>query len=220
MFRAFDGEVGLNEKKRQFLQDYPWDEAYPKLVAFAEWLIQGKHWNGNVLPKGQTAESIVRDVIAKTFTEERNWEPDRGDLFVWLKWVIRSDISHLARSASNRKDIHLDSTTDEGSHWDERGVGSEYPARIRVMTGSPEEAMVALETEASAQLKIDALLEASSGRPELEEIVLAISEGKCSAKPKELAAFLEKPVEEINQHLRALRRRASKIRIEAANGTE
>jgi hypothetical protein len=156
MFGAFDGEVVLDERKRQLLQEYPWDEAYPKLVAFAEWLIQGKYWNGNVLPKGQTAESIVRDVIAKTFTEERNWDPDRGDLFVWLKWVIRSDISHLARSASNRKDIHLDTATDGASSWDERGAGSERPARIRVMSGSQEDAMVAVETEASAKLKIDA----------------------------------------------------------------
>jgi DNA-directed RNA polymerase specialized sigma24 family protein len=208
----------------QLLQEYPWDEAYPKLVKFAEWLIQGKHWNGNVLPKGQTAESIVRDAIAKTFAEVRNWDPDRGDLFEWLNWVIKSDISHLARSASNRKDIHLDSMTAEGSDWDERGLANEHQSKLHLQTASPEEAIVAKETDeetaASAKLKIDALLEASSGRPELEEIVFAISEGNCSAKPQELAAFLGKPVEEINQSLRALRRRASKIRIEAANGTE
>ena len=31
-----------------------------------------------MLPKGQTAESIVQDVIAKTFNEERNWDPEKG----------------------------------------------------------------------------------------------------------------------------------------------
>jgi hypothetical protein len=71
---------------------------------------------------------------------------------------------------------------------------------------------------AEAQLKIDALLEASSGHPELEEIVYAIVEGQCDGKPRELAKYLGKPVEEIYQNVRALRRRAEKIRMEARNG--
>ena len=78
------------------------------------------------------------------------------------------------------------------------------------------------ETEAeksvAAQQKIDALLEASSGKPELEEIIYAIIDGKCDAKPQELSEFLGKPVKEIYQGLRALRRRAANIRMEARNG--
>jgi hypothetical protein len=79
---------------------------------------------------------------------------------------------------------------------------------------------MAVETDEEGKFKIDALLEACSGRPELEEIVYAISEGNCSAKPQELSEYLGKPVEEINQHLRSLRRRASKIRNEAVNEPE
>ena len=61
-------------------------------------------------------------------------------------------------------------------------------------------------------------LEASSGKPELEEIVYAIVDGQCDAKPQELSEFLGKPVKEIYQGLRALRRRADNIRMEARNG--
>ena len=162
----------------------------------------------------------MRDVIAKTFTEDRNWDPDRGDLFMWLKWVIKSEVSHLARSASNRKDVRLDSPAGDGLMWDEIGIRNDRSSRVRLQVGSPEEAIMAVETDEEGKFKIDALLEACSGRPELEEIVYAISEGNCSAKPQELSEYLGKPVEEINQHLRSLRRRASKIRNEAVNEPE
>ena len=113
MFRIIGRELILNERKRRLLQDFPWDEAYPKLVAFAAWVIQGRNWNSNILPKGQTAQTIVEDVIAKAFNEERDWDPDRGDLLTWLKWVIRSEISHLAESASNKSDLRLDHSAEK-----------------------------------------------------------------------------------------------------------
>ena len=193
-------------------------------MAFAEWVIQGKSWNSNILPKGQTAESIVRDVIAKTFSEDRNWDPERGELLTWLKWVIRSEISHLAESASNRTDVRLDHIGDNGLAIDRIEYEASRQSHIRLQVASPEEAIIVTETEeemeASARSKVDSLLEACSGRPELEEIVYAISDGKCPAKPQALSEYLGKPVDDIYQHLRALRRRASKIRIEAENGRE
>lgn len=192
----------MNTKKRELLRNFPWEENYPKLVAFTDWLIQGKTWNCNILPKGQTAESIVRDVIAKTFSEERNWDPERGELFKWLKWVIRSEVSHLAKSASNRKDVRLDQPDcDEPER--------QLPQRL--LAGSPEEAIAARET-------IDLLLEACNGEPELEDIVYAVSE--CSTKPKLLSEQLGRPIQEIYRDLRILRRRAAKIRIEVQDETK
>lgn len=193
-------------------------------MAFAEWTIQGKTWNSNILPKGQTAESIVRDVIEKTFSEERNWEPDRGELLPWLKWVIKSEVSHLAESASNKKDVHLDQLDGDDPEVDRIEYEASRQSHVRPQVTSPEEAMIAMETEENlktfARSKIDSLLEACNGKPELETIVYAISEAKCLPKPQSLADYLGKPVDEIYQHLRALRRRATKIRIEAENGRE
>lgn len=205
------------------MRDFPWDEYYPKLVAFAEWTIQGKTWSSKILPKGQTAESIVRDVIEKTFSEERNWEPDRGELFQWLKWVIRSEISHLAESSSN-KDVHLDQLEDGDPELDRIEYEAGRHSRVKPQDKSPEEVMIAMETEEElrsiARSKINSLLEACNGKPELESIVYAISEGNCLPKAQSLAKCLGKPVEEIYQNLRTLRRRATKIRIEAENGRE
>jgi hypothetical protein len=201
--------------------EFPWEEHYSRLIAFAEWVIQGKHWNSNTIPKGQTAESIVRDTIAKVFSEDRNWDPDRGDLIMYLKWVIRSEISHLAESVSNRVEVRIDPTDENGPKPDGSGIKSYRPSPHELRTGSPEEAVTEAETEAEkaeiARLKIDTLLAACSGQPDLEEIVYAIVDGKCAAKPQELSEYLGRPVDDIYQNLRALRRRASNIRIEARN---
>ena len=212
----------MNANKKQLLVDFPWDEHYLGLIAFTEWLIQGKQWNSDTLPKGQTAEAIVRDVIAKTFSEERNWDPNRGDLLTWLKWVIWSEISHLAELAANKVEIHLDPARENDSPADDPDIQQRRPPPQRLLTDLPEEMVMNAETEvekiALARFKIDALLEACSGRPELEEIVYAIVEGQCDPKPQKLSEFICKPVNEIYQNLRALRRRANNIRMETRNG--
>lgn len=214
----------MNAKKKQLLLEFPWGEHYPGLVAFTEWCIQGKQWNSGLLPMGHTAESIVQDVITKTFSEERNWDPEKGDLLMWLKYVIRSEISHLSESIANKVEVPLDQPDENDSPVDGPDIEQRQPSQQQIMTGSPEEAVISAETEAEkvaeAKSKIDSLLEVSSGHPELEEIVYAIVDEKCDAKPQELAEFLGKPVEEIYQNLRALRRRAEKIRVEVRNGRE
>lgn len=173
---------------------------------------------------GHTAESIVQDVITKTLSEERNWDPDKGDLLMWLKYVIRSEISHLSESIANKVEVPLDRSDENDSPEDGPNVEQRQSFSHRIMTDSPEEVVIAAETEAEkmaeAKLKIDALLEASSGHAELEEIIYAIVDEKCDPKPQRLSEFLGRPVGEINQNLRALRRRAEKIRVEVRDGRE
>jgi hypothetical protein len=211
----------LNIKKRELLKNYNWEDVYPKLIAFAEWVIQDKYWNSNILPKGQTAESIVRDAIAKTFTEERNWDPERGDLFMWLRWVIRSDISHLAESSANKAEVHLDINDRDEDFYFTDGNSTHLLSKYEMHVDSPEMNILAIETEAEkssiSSAKINAILTACSGKPELEEIVIAIIDGKCSAKPQDLAEYLGRPVTVIYQDIRALRRRANKIKSEVSN---
>jgi predicted SPOUT superfamily RNA methylase MTH1 len=173
---------------------------------------------------GHTAESIVQDVITKTFSEERNWDPEKGDLLMWLKYVIRSEISHLSESIANKVEVPVDQSDKSTSPSDGSDVERRKLSSQRLITGSPEEVVIETESDAEkaaeAELKINALLDVSSGHPELEEIVYAIVDGKCDPKPQELSEFLERPVGEIYQNLRALRRRAEKIRVEVRNGRE
>ena len=174
-----------------------------------------------MLPMGHTAESIVQEAITKTFSEERNWKPEKGDLLMWLKYVIISEISHLAESITNRVEVPLDPI--DGNDPKDDGPDFKQPqsSAEEFCVSSPEEILINAETEelkiTVAKSKIDALLEASSGHPELEEIVYTILDGKCGAEPRELAQILGKPVEEIYQNLRSLRRRAENIKVEVQN---
>ena len=140
---------------------------------------------------------------------------------MWLKYVIKSDISHLAESIPNRVEVPLDPVDGSDLKENVQEFKQVQSTAQEFFIPSPEEIVINAETEELriivAKSKIDALLEASSGHPELEEIVYTILDGKCGPKPRELAQILGKPVEEIYQNLRTLRRKSEKIRSEVRN---
>ena len=209
----------LDSKKKELLRNAPWDDIYPKLVAYALWEAGRYSWRTDTLPKGHTPESIVQEAIEKTFSEDKNWDPERGDLLPWLKWVVKGDINRLYNSASLTKGIYVyglesfeeadDVTLDKAEYKNNDYLPDEHIAK------SPEDLVSATETEKEnsflTKLKIDALIESCDGRPELEEIVYTITGDKCSSDAQALAQYFGRPVEEIYQQLRALRRRAEKI---------
>lgn len=204
----------LNQEKLELLHNAPWGIIYPKLVSHAEWEIDKYSWRAGSLPKGHTAESIVQEAIQKTLSEDRNWDPERGELLPWLKWVIRGEIDHLYHSASHPEEYYIleaDSFEDNPPAFEKL----EYDANRQLPDGheakSAEERTVLAET---TRRKLDSLLEACDGRPELEEVVEALIGNKCSPEAKSLAEYFGRPVEEIYQRLRALRRRAAKIGTE------
>lgn len=207
----------MSTEKLQLLRDFPWDENYPKLVAFTDYILQMKSWNNGIIPKGYNAESIVQEAIIKIFSGKRNWEPERGPLITYLKWVIRSDISHLIKSNTNKLEIHSD-IEDEDC---EEVTFEDWVDQLALQNSeanSPEELLANSEIEIEnieiARAKIDALLMAANGNSDLEEIVYAVIDGKCSPKPQDLAQFLNKPINKIYQNLKTLRLKANKIRIE------
>lgn len=207
----------MSTEKLQLLRDFPWDENYPKLVAFTDYILQMKSWNNGVIPKGHNAESIVQEAIIKIFSGKRNWEPERGPLLIYIKWVIRSDISHLTKSNTNKLEMHSE-IEDEDCEEEAFITWVDQMSHHDSESNSPEELLVNSEIEVEnkeiARAKIDALLMAANGKPDLEEIVYALIDGKCSPKPQDLAQFLNKPIDKINQNLRTLRLKANKIRIE------
>lgn len=194
-------------------------------MAYALWEVTRYSWRTDTLPKGHTPESIVQEAIEKTFSEEKNWDPERGKLLPWLKMVVKGDINRLYYSSSHAKGIYVyglesfeefdDATIDKAEYRESKYLPDNHIAM------PPEELISAAETENIttylARQKINALIESCSGRPELEEIVYAITGGKCSSDAQSLATHLDRPVNEIYQQLRALRRRAEKI-IKIQNG--
>jgi DNA-directed RNA polymerase specialized sigma24 family protein len=197
------------------LRNAPWGEIYPKLVAYAEFVISKYSWRTGSIPKGHTSESIVQEAISKTFNGDKNWDPERGKLLSWLKWVVRGDVYRLYNSKSHPPEGIYD-VEFEGFEMDENDElavdRAEFRANDYLPDGHigipPENIIVATEL---VKLKVDVLLEACNGRDDLEEMVFALIDGKCTPKAQSLAECLDRSVEEIYQQLRTLRRRAAKI---------
>jgi len=157
----------------------------------------------------------VQEAITKTINGDKNWDPERGKLLSWLKWVVRGDVYRLYNSKSHPPegvyDVEFESF--ELNEDNELAVDkAEYKANDYLPDGhigiSPEDIVATTEL---VKLKVDVLLEACKGRNDLEEMVFALIDGNCSPKAQSLAEYLDKSAEEIYQQLRTLRRRASKI---------
>lgn len=157
----------------------------------------------------------MQEALTKTFSGEKRWDPERGDLLSWLRWVVRGDVDRLYYSKSHPPeevyDVELESF--EMNEDDELALDkAEYKTNDFLpsgLIGSPPEDIVAAAE--LVKLKIDVLLEACNGRDDLEKIVFTIIDGRCIPTPQALSKCFDRPVEEIYQQLRTLRRRAAKI---------
>src|SRR5439155_15907009 len=55
------------------------------------------------LAEGQTIEDVVQTTVTKVLLGQRKWDPARQpDLLQFLKDVVRSELSNLARSKDNQ----------------------------------------------------------------------------------------------------------------------
>jgi len=55
---------------------------------------------GDVLMKtGSEPKDLVQESIASVLSGDRRWNPDRGSLFTYLQWVIKSKVSHVLDKA-------------------------------------------------------------------------------------------------------------------------
>jgi DNA-directed RNA polymerase specialized sigma24 family protein len=154
-----------------------------------------------VLAAGQSLEDVVQHVIEKTISGERHWDPAKGPLVPWLKDQVKSVIDAIANAAVRRHETQAA----EGDNAEE--FVEDHPGASRPL--SPE--AIVLEKEAAAQVaeRADALFQAVNDEPELEAVMSAILNG-CAPKPRYLAAELGVSVEDINNRLKRLRRRAMK----------
>jgi DNA-directed RNA polymerase specialized sigma24 family protein len=152
------------------------------------------------LAAGQSLEDVVQHVIEKTISGERHWDPARGPLLPWLKDQVKGVIDALAKAAVRRHET-------QAPEEDNLEEFVEGPGASRSL--SPE--AILLEKEAAAQMaeRADALFQAVNDELELEAVMSAILNG-CEPKPRYLAAELGVSVEDINNRLKRLRRRAMK----------
>jgi len=200
----------------QALKDAEWDNLIPEMLAFAIWLAQNSYyWRGGGLPKGKEIKDLAYDVVAKTFSGERKWDPARGTLKPWLMDQIRSEISNLYGSATHKRETHLERDAPEAS----TGIIEYSAVRNGVFDNVPDDPETIILAEERKKEIVNALYQAIENDEELEEIYFAILAG-CEWQPRFLAAELGVPTSEINKRLKRLRRRAALVEQQLEDGNE
>lgn len=157
---------------------------------------------------------MVHRVIVKTFEGRRRWDPAKGPLVPWLKDQIKSEIDALAKSAPHRYEMPLDEEGGEQLKDKREHHAIEVDILEDMRSLDPETILLEKEKTKHERERVDALFEAVSGEAELEEVLEAVWNG-CEPKPRYVAEALGTSVNDINNRLRRLRRRAIAISREA-----
>lgn len=160
-----------------------WEQITPRLLLYAKKKMVGYGWrsgNGRIY---LSPEDIVHTAIIKTMSGERQWNPEKVDLFFHLIMTIRSILSNLSRSGDNRFVGELVSPED-------------------VQEASPNNP----EAIAESRSQLSHLLAFfDENHPDLRPLLDAIVEGE-GAKTPELSKSMGLPHREVHNLRRRLQR--------------
>ena len=199
--------TSLTPEVFEYLQNVDWVAIGKSLLVFTIWRAQIYRWrSGDTqdLALGKTPEDIVQEVIEKTISGERQWDPSLGPLVPWLKDQVKSILDALYKSAANRYEY---ATLTEDPDPDPGEPGDLQQAKDpRAVEASIPGLKEQVEKRFELDEQINQVFTVVNAQPELEEIVVAILDG-CEAKPRYLAEKLGVPISEINNRLKRLRRK-------------
>lgn len=101
----------------------------------------------DLLPNGDSVESLANAAILKLYNGERDWDPDRRpDLLIHLKGIVKSLLWHLATSFDNRMLVAEPEETEE-EDGQGRAARQEYEMASWQSTGSKTPFGILLEGE-------------------------------------------------------------------------
>lgn len=99
--------MDYDEDTLRQLRNADWENISLRLLKFAITI------GGNsVIAKGMDSQDVVKDIIAKTFSGERKWNPEIA-LYVHLKEAVRSTLSNKGLFASRDRRDHVSTATIE-----------------------------------------------------------------------------------------------------------
>jgi DNA-directed RNA polymerase specialized sigma24 family protein len=193
-----------SEETLRLLEEHHWQETIERLVVYSTFKMRRRIWrsilNGNP-PDGIEADDIVNEVIEKTFSGTRNWNPMKHpNLYLWLQSQVDSEISNLLNSNNNRKQIS-EATIFSSTIFD--GVDNI----------TPEIEVLAQEDENESTDFLFGLLDYVKDDPQLYKIVEAfISDEEGVTKRADLARIVGISVAELDACKKRLARRIDAYR--------
>lgn len=200
--------LGISGQLLDLLEAHPWEETIPRLLAHASSKSKRLFWKGiygGPLPEGNEVEDLVYQAIEKVLTGQRQWDPTTSpDLFLFLKGVVDSSLSHLARSWENRyvrKETTSVAATDNAE--DEHGTG--IIDCVPATASNPEEMLLQQEDEARCEELFLIIFDSLEDEPLLQKILECLLDDV--EKPADIAEKLSVPVKEIYNARKKLQRR-------------
>jgi len=208
----------LDQRKRDLLDHADWDNIIPRLAKYALNKLRRLDIIDNSPLAGkdltQIAEEQVMDAIGKLWDETVSWDyKKKDDLLIFLKGVVKSQISHLCDTEEYLKTerFPIDPEGRSGEHVEiEEALKKANPheKHAEVMASArfpgPDEVLMEREQEKQDKAAMDALLERLNGDKELEEVVMCIMAG--AAKPREIEKEMGVETKHVNNLQKKLRR--------------
>ncbi len=198
----------MNPNTLNQLKSADWATLGKRLLAFAIWWARKYDWcvaEPLELAQGITLEDVVQHVVAKTFSGERQWDPEKGPLEPWLKNQVKSVIDAHYKSAAHRHETQLDDEAEQ----DSRPVDSVPQQETNIAAtepSNPEDQILQEEEAKLASRQVGLLFQAVEDEPELEQVLDAAMKVS-DPRPRFIAAELGVPVDDIYNRVRRLRRR-------------
>lgn len=194
----------------RLLQQADWNSIGRRLIAVARSYAGRYKWSSghySLLSEGRQLEDIVQEVIAKTLSGKRNWDPERGELVFWLYEQVRSEINNLYTKLPRKRELPVSVPTEQDEIEDAVDHLNEVSSADNIFYHSrpllPEEELLRKEY---IEEKSRVIWSAVDSDPELEQLVDTIIETGVT-KPNELSEILNVPTSEVYRLLRKLRRR-------------
>lgn len=95
----------MTKEKIDLLRRELTDDLLEKLVLHAKFLVDVHFWRGqrggDVLPRGESYESIVHLTVEKLILGKIEWKPHEVDLEYFLKQAVRREVGHYSKLKEN-----------------------------------------------------------------------------------------------------------------------
>ena len=192
------------------IENADWKNIILKLTYYALQRSKVYKWKlgkADQLLGGKTPEDIACGAIEKVLSGTRTWDTEKyPDLFTHLKWIVKSDMDHLASSLEHQTMTRIPEPRD-----DEEGPVNIYQTIPDQSSPTPEEAMINDEKNKLEEKLKDDLYALVEGDEDLEELLLYIDEG--IDKPEKIATLAKWDISKVYNLKKRLRRKASKLII-------
>ena len=197
---------------RSQLEHHPWEEAIPRLELYALRKARRLYWQGIMdgnMPSGNEAADIVLEAIEDVLAGTRSWNPStQPDLFVHLRSIVDSKLSHLVESKANR------SIRSEAMLSTEEDHPSALLVQFPDSSPSPDQIVSQAEEEQLAEEFFWGFFEYLKDEPLLQQVSECIVDG--ITKPAEVATRLGVPPKEVYNMRKRLQRRLTEYRAQWA----